>query len=274
MKIIGKIMAAVLALSLMAGYGSIHTKQAALAAKTFKIKADVDFTLKLPESWRNNYVIKRSKSKKQGSYVAFFSKKCYQQTTDGWLFSIMRYKDDSYMDMPQYELAGKWNGFNYVAVFPTDIQTFGATKAAKKQYLKLSGGVDNVIVSIRPAERRKEEKGVCRFSDFSLKLPESWKNNYIVEMGKGNEKENSYVAFCAKECYNQTKLGWLFSIGRFTDESYQELPDYELVGMWNGVSYVAIFPTDVQFDGVTEEAAAQYQKLDKSVKKVVRSIAP
>ena len=276
MKIVRKILAVVLILSLVTGYSSVLPGQIALAAakKTFKLKADSDFTLELPLNWKNNYVIKRTKSKKHGSYVVFYSKKCYQQTKEGWLFTIMRYKADSYTDMPQYELAGKWNGLNYVALFSTDIQTMGATKAAKRQYNKLIAGVDNIIASICPVKKRKEGENVRRFSDFSLKLPDSWENNFIVEIGAKKKKEYSCVTFYAKECYNWDKSGWLFSIGRFTNESYQELPSYELVGRWGDVSYVAVFPTDVQFDSATKEAAKQYQLLEKSVEKVVRSITP
>lgn len=276
MRIIRSVLAAVITLSLVAGCGSIQTKKtvsAATADKQIKIKIDSDFTLKLPASWKNNYVLKKSKKKKNGSYVAFSSKKCYQETKDGWLFSIMRYKDDSYTDMPSYELVGKWNGYYYVALFPTDVQTEGATKAAKKQYSKLNANSTKVAASIQPIKKKRKGKSVYRVSDFSLKLPNSWKNNYIVKK-TGKKRKNSYVAFYAKKCYKKNKLGWLFSIARYKDESYQELPAYELVGKWNGFNYVAVYPTDVQFEGTSKAATKQYQKLSKSVEKVARSIAP
>lgn len=275
MRIIRSVLAAVITLSLVAGCGSIQTKKTVSAAtdKKIKVKAASDFTLKLPASWKNNYVLKRSKNKKHGSYVAFSSKKCYKQTKDGWLFTIMRYKDDSYTDMPSYELVGKWNGYHYVALFPTDVQTEGATKTAKKQYSKLNAGSAKAAASIQPVKKTRKGKGVYRVSDFSLKLPNSWKNSYIVKK-EGKKKKDSCVAFYAKKCHKQTKLGWLFSIARYKDESYQELPSYELVGKWNGFNYVAVYPTDVQFERTTKAAAKQYQKLSKSVEKVARSIAP
>lgn len=183
----------------------------------------------------------------------------------------MRYKDDSYMDIPSYELVGRWNGMNYVAVFPTDIQTIGATKTAK-----------NNIVSciwihcgqLLPSSRQKKAgkgKNVYVAPAFSLKFPSGWKDNYIVKRS-GKKNKNLSVSFYAKKCYKQTKEGWLFSIKEFLDESYQELPAYELAGRWNGISYVAVFPTDVQTQGATKVAGKQYQKLSKSVEKVVRSI--
>lgn len=268
MKYIRPFLAAVLTLSLVAGFGGFPIKQivSAVEEKTITVKSD-DFTIELPEGWKNNYVKKSSKGKKHGSHVAFFAKKCYRETGDGWMFSIMRYKDDSYMDFPMYELVGRWNGMNYVAVFPTDIQTMGATKAAKKQYRKLNGASYGAVFSIRPVKRTG--KNVFRAGEFSLKLPESWEGNYKVDIGKNN----SYVAFCARKCYGETGEGFLFSISKYQDESYKELPAYELVGKWNEILYVAEFPTDVQFAGATQEAVRQYQKLNKSVERVVRSIA-
>lgn len=281
MKRIRSFLAAVITLSLVAGYlpsmtesGSIqktHTASAAARKKMITIKAATDFTLKLPANWKRNYVREISGKKKQGSFVAFSSKKCHKETGDGWLFSIMRYRDDSYADLPQYELAGKWNGTSYVAVFPTDVQTEGAKKAAKKQYKKLNAGSYKAALSIQPSKKRKKGKGVYRNSVFSLKLPASWKNNYIVKTG-GKNRKNYYAAFYSKKCYNKNKQGWLFSIEQYRNESYRDLPAYELVGKWNGISYVAVFPTDVQHEGASKKAVKQYQTLSKTVEKVAGSI--
>lgn len=270
MKLIRSFLAAVLTLSLVAGFGCFPMKQtvSATAKKTITVKAD-DFTIKLPAGWKNNYVKTSSKGKKHESYVAFSAKKCYKETGDGFLFSILRYKDDSYTDLPMYELVGRWNGMNYVAAFPTDVQTMGASKAAKKQYRKLNAASYDAAFSIRPV--KKTGKNVYRAGDFSLKLPASWKGNYTVKKS-GKDEQNTFVAFYAKSCYNETGEGYLFSISKYKDESYKELPAYELVGKWNGIYYVAQFPTDVQFEGATEKAAKQYQTLNKSVEKVVRSI--
>lgn len=119
-------------------------------------------------------------------------------------------------------------------------------------------------------EGGKRER-VYRTSAFSLKLPENWKHNYTVEKSAKNSKD-FYVSFYAKDCHKQTKAGWLFSIETYEDETYQELPAFELVGKWNGISYVAVFPTDVQSEGASKKAEKQYQKLSRSVEKVARSI--
>lgn len=152
MRTIRSFLIAVLILSIMAGFSSIQMKETALAKSTnsaITLKAASDFTLKLPAGWKGNYIVKKSKNKKHGSYVAFYSKKCYNQTKEGWLFSIMRYQDDSYQEMPSYELVGKGNGYNYVAVYPTDVQCVGVTKAAQKQYMKLNKSAEKVAQSIK-----------------------------------------------------------------------------------------------------------------------------
>lgn len=275
-QIIHSVLAAVIILSFAAGFGSFQMDKTAFAAETdkkIKVKAASDFTLELPADWKNCYVQKSSKNKKHGSYVAFYSKKCYKQGKQGWLFTIMRYKDDSYEDMPSYELVGKWNGYYYVALFPTDIQTEGVTKAAKKQYNKLNESSLKAAGSVQPAKKIKKGKGIHRFSDFALKLPDNWKNKYIVKKSR-KKKEFSYVAFYAKKCYKKNKTGFLFSIARYKDTSFFELPSYEVVGKWNGFYYVAEFPTDVQFENTSKSATKQYQKLNKSVEKVVRTIRP
>lgn len=261
-------------LVILAGCSVLPTENpvpATAKEKRITLKPDPDFIITIPANWKNKYIIKKSKNKKHQSYVSFSAKKYYKETGDGWLFSIHRYKDDSYTDLPEYELAGKWGNFNYIAVFPTDIQTFGASKAAKKQYLRMAGDTISAAFSICPAKKREEGTNIYRASGFSLDLPATWKHNYMVQTG-GKTESGSYVAFYAKKCYEEMGEGFLFAIGRYTDDSYQELPYYKLAGKWNGISYVAIFPTDVQFAGATQEAVKQYQTLNKSVEKVALSI--
>lgn len=66
------------------------------------------------------------------------------------MFSIARYKDDSYQEMPSYELVGKWNGFYYVALYPTDVQFMGASKSAQREYSKLNQSSEKMAHSIKP----------------------------------------------------------------------------------------------------------------------------
>lgn len=260
--------AAVLTLATGNGFVPIKSTEAAAADKKITVKAASDFTLKFPAYWKNQYVKKASRDKKHGSYVAFYSKKCYKETKEGWLFSIMRFEDDSYMDMPDYELAGRWNGYSYVALFQTDVQTIGASKAAQKQYGRTAAESRNAAASIQPVKKERKGKSIYEASDFWLKLPVGWENSYITE------EDDSCVAFYAKKCYEEDKKGWLFSIMRFEDDSYQEMPAWKLAGRWNGMDYVVSMPKSVPLEGVSEDAAKQYRKLSKSAEKAFYTIQP
>lgn len=107
MKVFRSLLIIMLTLTFMAGQDGIRKSNTVLAAttKTITIKAASDFTLKVPKNWKGNYIMKSSKGKKQGSYVA---------------------------------------------LYPTDVQSEGATKDAKKQYSKLNKSVEKVAKSIQP----------------------------------------------------------------------------------------------------------------------------
>lgn len=149
MKHIRPFLAAVLTLSLMAGFGRFLMKQTASAAtkKAITVKED-DFTLKLPASWKENYTVEKSGKDDKNSFVSFYAKECHGETGEGFLFSISKYKDKSYKELPAYEVVGKWNGVSYVAEFPTDVQFAGASAKAVKQYQKLNKSVEKVVRSI------------------------------------------------------------------------------------------------------------------------------
>ena len=264
------LLSAAAALALAAGNGCVPVKstEAAAAEKKITVKAAPDFTLEFPAYWKNQYVKKASRDKKHGSYVSFYSKKCYKETKEGWLFSIMRFEDDSYMDMPNYELAARWNGYSYAALFPTDVQTIGASKAAQKQYGRIAAESRDAAASIQPVKKERKGKSIYEASDFWLKLPAGWEDSYITE------EDDSCVAFYAKKCYKEDKKGWLFSIMRFEDDSYQEMPAWKLSGRWNGMNYVVSMPKSVPLEGVPEDAVKQYRKLSKSAEKAFYTIQP
>lgn len=269
-KIEAVLLAVATALSLAAGNGyvSMESTVAVAAEKKITVKAASDFTLEFPADWKKQYVKKASRDKKHGSYVAFYSKKCYEETKEGWLFSIARYEYDSYTDMPDYELVGRWNGYNYVALFPTDVQIIGASKTAQKQYSRIAARSQEAAASIQPVKKERKKKPIYQAPDFWLKLPTGWKDSYIVE------DEGYCVAFYAKKCYEEAEAGWLFSIMRFEDDSYQEIPAWRLVGKWNRINYVVSIPRAALEENVSKAAAKQYRKLARSVEKTAYTIQP
>lgn len=72
--------------------------------------------------------------------------------------------------------------------------------------------VSNAI--LKTYENREQVSAFHKFKPWMLAITK----NEALKIKK--KKEYSCVAFYAKECYNWDKSGWLFSIGRFTDESY------------------------------------------------------
>lgn len=105
--------------------------------------------------------------------------------------------------------------------------------------------------------------------DFSLQLPKSWKEHYVVM-----ETEDCGImwrGFYEKGCYEELDAGWLFSIAGYQDNSYEEQPSYEVIGEWKGKTYVLILPTDVQFIGASKAAQKRYCKMAAQVEKIAKT---
>ena len=67
--------------------------------------------------------------------------------------------------------------------------------------------------------------------------------------------------------------GWLFSIQSYQDNSYQQLPDYELLSIDRTTTYVVVYPTDVQFEGADQKSAQRYSAFSGQIKKVLKTFA-
>lgn len=115
--------------------------------KTYTIKVPAGYKLKLPKFWKNNYVLDNIKDK-DVRYTNFYAKKCHKQNGEGFLVSVASFKDKSYTEMPSYDVIKKRNGITYVALYPTDVQYMGTTKAAAKQYQKMEMYVYMVAMSL------------------------------------------------------------------------------------------------------------------------------
>ena len=112
----------------------------------FQVK---EYTLQLPEQWPGNYAVDIYEEEGVTSWVAFYAAGCHKETEAGWLFSIGRYEDMDYMDLPAYQFLAEQEGVSYIAVYPTDVQTEDASEIAKEQYYELLQGVEEVVDSFR-----------------------------------------------------------------------------------------------------------------------------
>lgn len=103
-------------------------------------------------------------------------------------------------------------------------------------------------------EEGTEEYILCQTSKFEMKLPLSWQNHYILE-----EYENGNISLYNKENYEAFGGGLLVSIVSYLDsEEINYLPAYDLLEEKNGCYYVAIYPTDVQFEPNSQMLADIY----------------
>ena len=122
------------------------------------------------------------------------------------------------------------------------------------------------------AEETERWYGIFNAGDYVLRFPDNWPENYEIEVM--DDEDIAYAAFYAKGCHQETGAGWLFSIGKYKDNSYEDLPAYEVVTENNGVTYVAIYPTDVQTEGASEAASKKYYELMQTVEEVINSFQP
>ena len=131
------------------GAWSSVKKAAVKGASTITYKTD-EYTLQLPASWKGCYVAEKSKFDGM-PWLAFYEKNCYQELNQegGWLFSIGVYKDDSYQEMPSYEVIKKKGNKTYVAIYPTDVQSYGTSKKAQTNYGKMTQQIEQVLKSIK-----------------------------------------------------------------------------------------------------------------------------
>lgn len=100
-----------------------------------------------------------------------------------------------------------------------------------------------------------------------LTLPKEWMDTVYVELGKDS------ASFYENGCHSEMGGGWLFSLETYTDDSYLDLPDYELLSMDDKVSYVAIYPTDVQYEGASDKNAQRYSAFSSQVEEVLGTFA-
>lgn len=100
---------------------------------------------------------------------------------------------------------------------------------------------------------------VLNYPEFSVTLPGSWKGKYGITQGA------DYYTFYQQASKAMGTGGALFTISRYKDTSYKELPNYEVLGTGNNAAFIFQKPTDVQF--ATDDAAVtqEYQSMAQEV---------
>lgn len=102
---------------------------------------------------------------------------------------------------------------------------------------------------------------------WTLTLPKEWVDKVYVTL------DQDTASFYENGCYSEMGGGWLFSLESYSDESYVDLPDYALLSIDDDVSYVAIYPTDVQFEGASADNAQRYSAFSSQVEEVLHTFS-
>ena len=111
------------------------------------------------------------------------------------------------------------------------------------------------------------KSGKLQGKGWTLTIPSNW-NKQIYVTSTANS-----VSFYEKGCYDAMGGGWLFSIQSYKNNSYQQLPDYELLSIDRNITYVVVYPTDVQFEGADQKSAQRYSAFSGQIEKVLKTFA-
>jgi hypothetical protein len=109
---------------------------------------------------------------------------------------------------------------------------------------------------------------------FSLKLPENWKDKYIIE-----ESEDSISIFSKKIYKKYNGAGLLLSIERqigelITEEDMKQAPvEQQIILQGNGYTYFTRMPSDMQCPPDDEELSSEYKALLKQIPDISHSIS-
>lgn len=104
-----------------------------------------EYSLTLPDSWEGNVL-----AEMDDSGLTFYQKESYRLLGGGGrLFSIVKYSDASYINMPSYRLLARDGSFVYTAEFPTDLQCAVEDESVRNEYFQFSEDTDAVLQSLR-----------------------------------------------------------------------------------------------------------------------------
>lgn len=143
-------------------------------------------------------------------------------------------------------------------------------KVPEKAPEKTPGKAQEKAPEKTPEKTPEKKENVYDAGKFTLELPEEWEDHCTIEKDEYDGME--WVAFYQKECHRQIEgIGWLFSIAGYPDDSYKEQPSYEVIDTAGDLTYVAVFPTDVQFEGASKSAVKQYQKMSGQIMEVLKT---
>ena len=100
---------------------------------------------------------------------------------------------------------------------------------------------------------------VMEYEEYEVTIPGRWTGKY------GTARDENSVSFYQNASRIQGQGGQLFSIVRYTDNSYEDLPNYTVLGTGNNAAFIFTEPTDVQFAQDSEAARQEYTEMAKDL---------
>lgn len=155
---------------------------------------------------------------------------------------------------------GEWNGYKG---FNSAKESF-LGYSLEGTHKSIEGNVDfylKILQNTPPLQGIDYEEAL---GDWLLRftVPEEWKDICDIETAE------NVVSFYQKASRAEMG-GWLFDLAAMEGTGYLEIPHYEIVAEEEGVTLLAIFPTDVQFDGNT---MAEYEEMQARIVEILDSV--
>lgn len=136
--------------------------------------------------------------------------------------------------------------------------------ALEKTYESIDKNVDFMLKILRntpPLEGTDYEKTIDGWR-LRFTVPEEWTSICDIETAE------NVVSFYQKA--SRTEMGgWLFDLTVMEGTGYLEIPHYEILAEEEGATLLAIFPTDVQFDGNT---MAEYEEMQSRISEILDTV--
>lgn len=100
---------------------------------------------------------------------------------------------------------------------------------------------------------------------ITVEYPPEWNEDVISDVN------DDYISFYEKKDYDSGNGGHLFTVMRFNNNDYKELPSYKVIAedKSKGVTFIIMYPTDVQF---TNETAEEYNRLADFTDEIISHI--
>lgn len=127
------------------------------------------------------------------------------------------------------------------------------------------------ILYIDPSIKNTTDEKTVRTKYFDITFPDSWINNYVVQVSPDGYYSKSSISFYEKSGFLKDNSGVLFEIVITDDKEYFQ-GETKLIGelVDNDSYYMFVnFPTDVQYTSKNEKI---YSELSKTKKQVLESI--